>query len=317
MSFVVKPLAVYATTSSGRMSFFSSMRIPTTRDDEEPDPKSFSNAVDESDALEQDKQSPPLEKGHHNATATDERWSSLAKQIWRHFSTIRKDLFRGGGQWLLEQPRGDSFAPFYFGGRDPFVFHDTFIPVLLARQEQKPLPYELLDLPLGYDIQEKIQQHRLPDGSTVAASYYEMVLPIPKEVVDVEDLTVQLEATKDGTKSWVLHVMAECNQVANGKVTMRRTTKLDESLLIPPKYNVDTNHIHAKFLSEEGVLVLTLPQKSVPEKRDPALDKIKIIPITADRNAKDVSDDYLRQTAFSDAYDESDLAETGKRQHAA
>lgn len=126
---VVRPLALVE-MSSGKTAFFSSMERSTSRrsqDDERIDQTSYSDVLDESDALEMGKQ--------RKGAALSENEIPLAERVsfWKMFSS----------DWLLQQPRGDSFAPFYFGGRDPFVFHDTFLAVLLAKQKQKPLPPEV------------------------------------------------------------------------------------------------------------------------------------------------------------------------------
>ena len=310
----LKPTVV-AISSSGTMPF-SSLAIKSRRPDDTIYQKSYSGQLDESDALEIGKQqhSPKLRPEEED----EERPSllTMAERVWNRLAntpgnknqnpkTIRNGFL---SDWLLEQPRGNAFAPFFFGGRDPFVFHDTFIPVVLARHGERPLPPDILDLPSGFDIQEKTQGR---DG----AAFYEITLDLPDGIRDENDITIQV--LQEEPDCDILRVSSqERHVVVNGK---RRTVQFDERFQIPPGYNVDTNHIQAKFLFDVRVLVLTLPQQepvvdSLPTETNHNNKKTIDIPIATERHSgRALSNEEIVQTSFSDAFDESDWAEFGKR----
>jgi len=274
---IVRPTAVVL---SGKLSGRSFATNPKRRDDELAN-KSYSDAFDESDAIEEGKKKASVPKG-----------KSAKKQ------SKSKDVGRYAGY------SGPVFRPLFGGfddifARDPFFTRDPFAP-MFSRRDRDPFehimpvlrnfPFDnknktILRSSPGYEIKES-------DGT------YEIAIDVPKGL-DASDMTVELE--NDGT---VLHLSGEHKtEKEGGKVVSQM--RFDKRFTIGT--NVDTENIKANL--DEGVLVLTAPKLKPEAAEKPK----KTIPIT--KKPHSMLDEEIVQTNYSDAFDESDWAETGKIGH--
>jgi HSP20 family protein len=275
---IVRPAAAVLSGKlvSGGRSFATN---PKRRENDELYNKNYSDEFDESDALEVGKKQTIYPKG------TPEQRSS-------------KDVGRYSGY------SGPIFRPLFGGfddifSRDPFFVRDPFAP-MFSRRDRDPFAHimpvlrnfafdnknkTILRSSPGYEIKES-------DGN------YEIAIDVP-EGVDASDMTVELE--DDGT---VLHLSGERkSEEDDGRVISQM--RFDKRFTIGT--NVDADNIKANL--DEGVLVLTAP-KLKPE----AIEKPrKTIPITKKPHV--MMDEEIIQTNYSDAFDESDWAETGKIGH--
>jgi HSP20 family molecular chaperone IbpA len=175
--------------------------------------------------------------------------------------------------------RDPFFSPFFFRRPDPF---DDIMPVLrsfpMLDDERKKT---LVRSSLGYEIKES-------DGA------YEIAVQIPDDF-DASDMTVELE--NDGT---VLHISGELKIEDEGVVSEQY---FDKRFTVGE--NVDTENIQANF--HEGLLVLKAPKLEPDVAEEPK----RAIPISKKPHSM-LDQEQVTQTNYSDAFDESDWAETGK-----
>lgn len=277
---IVRPTAVVLSGSNlSRRSFATN---PNKRRDDELYNKNYSDEFDESDSLEEGKK----EKATHPKGTAIKQQQPRTRGVGRY----------SGYSGMIFRPLFGGFDDVF--DRDPFFARDPFAPVF-SRRDRGPFkdimpvlrnfPFDneyktLLRSSPGYEIKE-------------SSSTYEIAIDIP-DGVDASHMTVELE--NDGT---VLHLFGERKTEKDGKVS---EMQFDKRFTIGD--NVDTESMTANL--DEGVLVLKAP-KLQPE----AVETPKhTIPITEKPHAS-LDDEEIVQTNYSDAFDESDWAETGKVGH--
>jgi HSP20 family protein len=276
---VVRPAAV---VFSGKISSFSTLKRGG-----EDELYNIPDAFDESDALEVGKKMlTTLDKEHAESdesgtsTSMSKQQSALGSRA-RDNDRIFRSLF-GGFDDFFAPPSlmsRDPFAPFFSRRESPFI---DIMPVLRNSSLHRHPDMALLrSLSPGYEIKES-------DGT------YEIAVDVPAGV-KASDVAVELE--NDGT---VLHLSGVLRQEENGMLVSE--TRFEKRFTIG--MNVDTDNITANL--SDGVLVLTAPKLETEQKRRIAITEKPHGP------GKLASDEEVIQKSYSDAYDESDWAETGK-----
>lgn len=228
-------------------------------------------------------ESDSLEVGKGEKTATNANDAKPRREVGRYagyHGPLFRPLFGGFDDIFAGDPffARDPFAPFFSRRLDPF---EHIMPVL--RDFPMDKSKTLLRSSPGYDIKE-------------SGTSYEIAVNVPKGV-DASDMNVELE--NDGT---VLHLSGERKTEKEGSVSEMR---FDKRFTIGT--NVDTENITANL--DEGVLILKAPKLKPQIAEKPK----HTIPITKQPHA--MLDEEVVQTNYSDAFDESDWAETGKVGH--
>jgi HSP20 family molecular chaperone IbpA len=280
---VVRPAAV---VFSSKMSLFSTLK---RRGDDELYNKTYSDAFDESDSLEKGKERlTNLDKEHaesdESGTSTRSKQQGAVGPLAHYNHPVFRSLF-GGFDDFFAPPSlmsRDPFAPFFSRRESPFIDSKSVLRNFPLHHHQHHRDTTLLrSLSPGYEIKES--------GGT-----YEIAVHVPD---GVKASDVALEVENDGT---VLHLSGERRQEdENGKLVSE--TRFEKRFTIGA--NVDTDSITANL--SDGVLILTAPKIETEQKRR--------IAITENPHAP--SNEDVIQKSYSDAFDESDLAETGKVVH--
>jgi HSP20 family molecular chaperone IbpA len=282
---VVRPAAV---VFSGKISSFSTDH--KRRGDDEISNKTYSDAFDESDSLEVGKKTlTKLDKEQVHAesdksgtsTRSSKQQSAVGPRV-NYNGPLFHSLF-GGFDDFFAPPSlmsRDPFAPFFSRRESPFNDNMPLFRNFPLHHHPHPTMTRVHRSSPGYEIKES-------DGT------YEIAVDVP-DGVKASDVTVCLE--NDGT---LLHLSGEQRREERGMVS---ETRFEKRFTIGS--NVDTDNITANL--SDGVLVLTAPKIETEQKRRIAITENSHAP------GKLVSDEEVNQKSYSDAYDESDLAETGK-----
>ena len=229
-------------------------------------------------------------KGNNNNPTTAPMHSKRRTNPWEHFFPAIGGTSAGFDDVFARDPffTRDPFLQSFWKEGDPFErLRKEIMPVLHSRpssllnrtSSSSATNGKLLRASPGYEIKET------SDG-------YEIALDIPGGL-ESKDLQVELE--RDGT---IVHVSGEKSVSEDG---MESLTRFSKRFSIGD--GVDTEQLSANFT--DGCLVIRAP-KVAPDTTDSDTRKI---PIT---NHPEISDEELRQRDYSDAFDESDWAETGK-----
>jgi HSP20 family protein len=202
-------------------------------------------------------------------------------------------------RYFFDSPLSDYHGPLFrpmFRGFDDFFTRDPFAP-LFSRHESPFMDIMpvLRDFP---SIEKEMTLLRSSPGYEIRedAGKYEISVSIP-DGIDADNLKVEVE--NDGS---VLHL--------SGRQTTRdENDEVVSDMRFEKRFsigaNVDTDQITANL--DEGVLVLKAP------KLEPDTPQRQSIPITQKPHAS--LDEEVVQKSFSDEFDESDWAETGKVSH--
>lgn len=170
--------------------------------------------------------------------------------------------------------------PFFASPFDDDFFHKPMS--ILKHWDDDPAMVRLRSSP-GFEIKE--------DSET-----YQIAIDIP-EGVQAGDINVGVE--QDGS---VLHVSGERKaKEENGRGFTE--TRFDQRFTVGQ--NIDTDRLAANF--HDGVLIIKAPKNLVDDGR-------RKIPIS-EQPHDTWSDEEIRTKTFSDEYDESDFAESGKAQN--
>lgn len=208
--------------------------------------------------------------------------ASLLGSVWRdhmqHNLAFSHRFPPGFDDLLSNDP---FFAPFLGRGRmlDPFT---DMMPII--KKDMGNVNSTLLRSSPGYEIKE-------------SPGMYEIVIDVPQGIKGAD---MKVELVNDKT---VLHVAGERKDEENGRVV--RQYSFDKHFSIGSNLDVD----NLKAILDDGLLIVSAPKLSVDSGEQP-----QRIPITESPHEM-TTDEELVQKSYTDAFDESDWAETGKKFH--
>jgi HSP20 family molecular chaperone IbpA len=258
--------------------------VPRTSQEEDLFNKSFSDAFDDSDALEIGKNKKEVDNKQVNQRDNDTGvHSPLSKML---YDTHFKDL-----------------DDFFFSSRDPFLPFFTRYPVASSFTKKDPFFAPLFRHPIDDPWTSRVSPHGYS-----ATIFRSAAFPTIKESKDVYHITVDVPK---GLNAADMNVQVENNQVViSGQFerTQKDTTsstRFEKRFTALADMNVDQLTANR---SDDGVLELEVPKVPTAKETTP---KRTTIPITTkDKTLPSVEE--ISQKGYSDAFDESDWAETGK-----
>jgi HSP20 family protein len=212
----------------------------------------------------------------------------------QHAETKPRSGDRAVEQRRANRYNGPIFRPL-FGGFDEFFARDPFAP-FFARPDEPFI--DIMPVLRSFPVNPRMTLRRSSPGYEIKESdgTYEIVIDIP-DGVQASDMTVELE--NDGT---ALHLVGGKKVEEEDMVS---ETRFDKWFTIG--HNVDTKNITANL--NDGVLVLRAPKLE----KDTLQKASQAIAITEEPHI--MTDEEVVQKSYSDAFDESDWAETGKKKN--